>query len=173
MQGKINFIQSCIVLMKTGSNTKINKLGMCMGHQIKPVNIPFVFLWPSLFFLWSTFTFCMVNFSFNKINFYFLYGQVEFLYGQLFTFYMVKSSFYMVNFLLFISVSVKADCRFQTADCRLGVKCKPRVKCRLKTARGKRQTRFKNNPLPQKNFKSDLGLRLRELWEADNNHHGD
>ena len=43
-QGKINFIQSCIVLMKTGSNTKINKLGMCMGHQIKPVNIPFVFL---------------------------------------------------------------------------------------------------------------------------------
>ena len=44
VQGKINFIQSCIVLMKTGSNTKINKLGMCMGHQIKPVNIPFVFL---------------------------------------------------------------------------------------------------------------------------------
>ena len=105
----------------------------------------------------------MVNFSFNKINFYFLYGQVEFLYGQLFTFYMVKLSFYMVNFLLFISVSVKADCRFQTADCRLGVKCRPRVKCRLKTARGKRQTRFKNNPLPQKNFKSDLGLRLCEL----------
>ena len=172
-QGKINFIQSCIVLMKTGSNTKINKLGMCIGHQIKPVNIPFVFLWCSLFFIWSTFTFCMVNFSLNKINFYFLYGQVEFLYGQLFTFYMVKLSFYMVNFLLFISVSVKADCRFQTADCRLGVKCKPRVKCRLKTARGKRQTRFKNNPLPQKNFKSDLGLRLRELWEADNNHHGD
>ena len=162
MQGKINFIQSCIVLMKTGSNTKINKLGMCMRHQIKPVNIPFVFLWPSLFFIWSTFTFCMVNFSFNKINFYFLYGQVEFLYGQLFTFYMVMLSFYMVNFLLFISVSVKADCRFQTADCRLGVKCKPRVKCRLKTARGKRQTRFKNNPLPQKNFKSDL--RIEAAW---------
>ena len=64
-------------------------------------------------------------------TFYFLYGPVEFLCGQLFTFYMVKSSFYMVNFLLFISVSVKADCRFQTADCRLGVKCRPRVKCRL------------------------------------------
>ena len=70
-QGKINFIQSCIVLMKTGSNTKINKLGMCIGHQIKPVNIPFVFLWRSLFFIWSTFTFCMVNF-------YFLYGQLFF-----------------------------------------------------------------------------------------------
>ena len=71
--------------------------------------------------------------------------------------------FYMVNFLLFISVSVKADCRFQTADCRLGVKCRPRVKCRLKTARVKRQTWFKNNPLPRKNFKSDLELRLCEL----------
>ena len=71
--------------------------------------------------------------------------------------------FCMVNFLLFISVSVKADCRFQTADCRLGVKCRPRVKCRLKTARGKRQTWFKNNLLSRKNFKSDLELRLREL----------
>ena len=115
---KTFFIQSCIVLMKTGSNTKINKLGMCMRHQIKPVNIPFVFLWPSLFFIWSTFTFCMVNFSFNKINFYFLYGQVEFLYGQLFTFYMVMLSFYMVNFLLFISVSVNKG-RLQISDCRL------------------------------------------------------
>ena len=158
--------------MKTGSNTKINKLGMCMGHQTSQYSLC-IPVTQFFLFIWSTFTFCMVNFSFNKINFYFLYGQVEFLYGQLFTFYMVKSSFYMVNFLLFISVSVKADCRFQTADCRLGVKCRPRVKCRLKTARGKRQTWFKNNPLPRKNFKSDLELRLRELWEADNNHHGD
>ena len=71
--------------------------------------------------------------------------------------------FCMVNFLLFISVSVKADCRFQTADCRLGVKCRPRVKCRLKTAMGKRQTWFKNNSLPRKKFKSDLELRLHEL----------
>ena len=93
---------------------------------------------------------------------------------------MVKSSFYMVNFLLFIWSSLvfiwstfyflyqsvlrqTADFRLQTADCRLGVKCRPRVKCRLKTARVKRQTWFKNNPLPRKNFKSDLELRLREL----------
>ena len=38
-----------------------------------------------------------------------------------FYFYLVKSTFYRVKFLLFISVSVKADCRFQTADRRPGL----------------------------------------------------
>ena len=58
--------------------------------------------------MWSTF-------SFNRIKFYFIYGQVDFLYDQL---------------LLFTSVSVKADCRFQTADSRKpGVKYRLRVKC--------------------------------------------
>ena len=57
--------------------------------------------------MWSTF-------SFNRIKFYFIYGQVDFLYDQL---------------LLFTSVSVKADCRFQTIDRKPGVKCRLRVKC--------------------------------------------
>ena len=99
----------------------------------KPVLIPFVFMWPTLLFtksvrlfIWSTFCF--------------LYDQLEFLCGQLFLlirsifiFYMVNSSFCMVNFLFFISVSVKADCRFQTADRRpqTGIKCRLRVKCWL------------------------------------------
>ena len=62
VQGKINFIQSCIVLMKTGSNTKINKLGMCMGHQT------------------SQYSLCIsvTQFTFYMVNFYFLYGQLFF-----------------------------------------------------------------------------------------------
>ena len=46
----------------------------------KPVNIPFVFLWPT----------------------YFLYGQLDFVYGQLCTFYMVNSNFLYGQLLLFI-----------------------------------------------------------------------
>ena len=114
----------------------------------KPVNIPSVFMWPSLLFIWSvrlfmrsifllfvllTWVFIGLTFSFNRINFYLLYGQLEFLYGQLLTFYMVTSTFYRVNFLLFISVSVKADCTYQTAYRRPGVKCRLRLKCWLKT----------------------------------------
>ena len=62
VQGKINFIQSCIVLMKTGSNTKINKLGMCMGHQT------------------SQYSLCIsvTQFTFYMVNFYFLYDQLFF-----------------------------------------------------------------------------------------------
>ena len=102
-----------------------------------------------LLFTWSTWVFMWSTFSFNRIKFYFIYGQVDFLYDQL---------------LLFTSVSVKADCRFQTADRKPGVKCRLRVKCWLKTAdQGKRQTRFKNNPLPRKNFKSELGSRPHKL----------
>ena len=79
------------------------------------------FMWPTLLFTWSVRLFIWSTF-------YFLYDQLEFLCGQLFLlirsifiFYMVNSSFCMVNFLLFISVSVKADCRFQTADRRPGL----------------------------------------------------
>ena len=68
-----------------------------------------MFLWLSLLSIWWVRLFIRSTF---------------FLYGQLF-------NFYTVNFLLFIrstfyflyrSVS-RADCRFQTADCRPGVKC--------------------------------------------------
>ena len=86
-----------------------------------------------LLFVLLTWVFIGLTFSFNRINFYLLYGQLEFLYGQLLTFYMVTSTFYRVNFLLFISVSVKADCTYQTAYCRPGVKCRLRLKCWLKT----------------------------------------
>ena len=48
--------------MKTGSNTKINKLGMCMGHQT------------------SQYSLCIsvTQFTFYMVNFYFLYGQLFF-----------------------------------------------------------------------------------------------
>ena len=67
----------------------------------KPVNIPSVFLWPSLLFtcsirlfIKSTLYFLYVQleflcgqlFTFNKINFCFLYGQLDFLYSQLLLF---------------------------------------------------------------------------------------
>ena len=96
-----------------------------------------LFIWHLWLFIWSTF---------------------DFLYGQLFTFYMVifcflfgQVDFFMVNFLPFVSVSVKADCTFQTADYRPGVKCRLwwNADWRLQT-RGKRQTRFKRNPLTRK-----------------------
>ena len=49
---------------------------------------------------------------------------------SIFIFYMVNSTFYMVTFFTFYI----GQCKTQTADCRPGVKCWPRVKCRLKTA---------------------------------------
>ena len=99
-----------------------------------------LFIFSSTFYTVNLFTFCIVNlsfyrvnFSFNRINFYLLYGQLEFLYGQLLTFYMVTSIFYRVNFLLFIPVSVKANCTYQIAYCRPGVKCRLKITCWLKT----------------------------------------
>ena len=66
----------------------------------KPVNIPFVFMWPTLLFIWSVRLFI-------RSILYFLCDQLEFLCGQLFllirsifTFSMVNSSFLYVNFLL-------------------------------------------------------------------------
>ena len=100
-----------------------------------------LFIWSVRLFIRSTFllfvlltwVFIGSTFSFNRINFYLLYGQLEFLYGHLLTFYMVTSIFYRVNFLLFIPVSVKANCTYQIAYCRPGVKCRLRITCWLKT----------------------------------------
>ena len=70
-----------------------------------------------------------------------------------FTFYMVSSTFYTVNFLLFIwSTRVLygqlftfyiGHCKTQTVDCRPGVKCGLRLKCRL----GSKTTRFPGKTL--------------------------
>ena len=112
-----------------------------------------------LTFYSQLFTFYMVTFwLFIWHLWLFIWSTFDFLYGQLFTFYMVifcflfgQVDFFMVNFLHFVSVSVKADCTFQTADYRPGVKCRLwwNADWRLQT-RGKRQTRFKRNPLTRK-----------------------
>ena len=109
----------------------------------KPVNIPFVFLWPTYFlygqldFVYGQLcTFYMVNSNFLygqlllfiwsnlvfiRLTIYFLYGQLEFLNDQLFTFYVVNRLFIWSTFYyLYRSV--------QNADCI------PELKCRLKTA---------------------------------------
>ena len=71
----------------------------------KPVNIPFVFLWPSLLFIWST---------------------VSFLYGQLFTFILVsvKRRLHTSDCRLQTGGKVQTEGKMQTEDCRPGVKCR-------------------------------------------------
>ena len=75
----------------------------------KQVNIPTVFLWPSLLYIWSTRLFIWLTFYFlfGQLNFF--YGQLDFAYDKLFTFCMVSGTLFManstldmINFLLFI-----------------------------------------------------------------------
>ena len=63
----------------------------------KQVNIPTVFLWPSLLYIRSTRLFIWLTFYFLFGQLNFLYGQLDFSYDKLFTFCMVSRTLFMAN----------------------------------------------------------------------------